>query len=112
MFLGYSPVLVTGDFNSPHKYWGSSSNSRKGNILSTFIDSTNLVLLNDKSPTHFNTHGSFSYIDLTFCSSSLATQAQWKIEENLCGSDHFPILISLFPNNMYQNTSNKPKFII
>lgn len=106
------PSIITGDFNSWHVSWGSSSNNGRGKTLAKFINDSDYVLLNDKSPTHFSTHGTFSHIDISFCSSTIATCSDWQILGNLYGSDHFPIIISLFPNtNINPSSTNfRPKF--
>lgn len=103
------PYLITGDFNGSHTIWGASKTNKKGETIFNFLNDSNLILLNDKSPTHLNTYGTYSYIDLSFCSPSLIGTTIWKTENHLCGSDHFPIIISLFPNTS-QTCSFKPKF--
>ena len=110
MFSSNILSIIVGDFNSHHRNWGSPSNSRKGNILSKFLNRSDFILLNDGSPTHFSTHGTFSHIDISFCSSAMASQAIWRIEENLSGSDHFPIYITLFPPPYINRQKLKPKF--
>lgn len=37
--------------------------------------------------------GRLSAIDLSFCSSGITTTTTWNIQNDLCGSDHFPIII-------------------
>ena len=47
------------------------------------------------TPTHLNSsYGTFSSIDLSFCSSSLAPSLTWSTHPDLCDSDHFPILLT------------------
>jgi hypothetical protein len=83
-------------------WWGSKRNCTKGIELEELIDSHNVVLLNDGSPTHFSSRqGTFSAIDLSFASTSIATSFNWRTTPELHQSDHFPILIS---------TSNTPHY--
>lgn len=103
------PCLITGDFNGSHTSWGASTSNRKGKIIFDYLNDSHYILLNDKSPTHLNTLGTFSYIDLSFCSATLASLTDWKVEDDLSGSDHFPTIISMFPNSSYTN-SVKSKF--
>lgn len=100
LFDTRSPMLITGDFNSWHVNWGSGSNNKRGRILNKYITRSRLIILNDGSPTHFSTHGSFTNVDLTMASASLAMYAEWKTESDLSGSDHYPIITSLFPNSV------------
>lgn len=60
------------------------------------IDELNLIVLNDGSATHFSTaYQTFSAIDLTLISLSLAPLAKWKVLQDLHHSDHFPIICEL-----------------
>ena len=56
------------------------------------------------------TLGTPSHIDHRFCSHVLYPHISWKIEKNLFGCDHFPIVISLFSNNGAHRELIKPKF--
>lgn len=89
-----SPFILLGDFNIHNRWWGSNHTDRKGRDFEDIITNKNLVLLNTGSPTHFNCyHGSFSAIDLTVASNSLAATLSWEVLPDLHNSDHFPILI-------------------
>ncbi|XP_030246512.1 uncharacterized protein LOC108658168 [Drosophila navojoa] len=89
------PVLVTGE------------------ILDKFITQSNYILLNDGSPTHLSTHNTLTNIDITFSSPILQLDSTWYTENDLFGSDHFPIIINLFDSypTRTQHTSSKPIFI-
>lgn len=106
------PDIITGDFNSWHSHWGSPTINSRGRILAGFINDSEYVILNNNSPTHFSTHGSFSHVDLTFCSPSVALYSDWQTLDSMHGSDHYPILISLFQNANANtpNTNFIPKF--
>lgn len=97
----FHPDIITGDFNSWHSNWGSSAINSRGRILAEFINDSDYVILNNNSPTHFSTHRSFSHIDLTFCSPSIALYSDWQTLDNMHGSDHYTILIFLFQNAIF-----------
>jgi hypothetical protein len=84
-----------GDFNAHNTLWGSPSTDRKGHEVEDFILTSNLCLLSGKDPTCIHpATGSRSTIDLTFCDPSLYLDYSWRVSEDLCGSDHFPIVLS------------------
>ena len=75
--------------------WGCANTNEKGQTLEKFVTEHNLVLLNDKSYTYLHpATGSFSSLDLTICSPEIFTDLSWKVNDDLHGSDHFPILVS------------------
>lgn len=94
--LPNSRIIITGDFNSWHPTWGSTRHNRRGTIIHKYITTNNLILLNDKSPTHFTTHNTFTHIDLSLCPSNLATYTKWTRSDDLSGSDHFPLILDIF----------------
>jgi hypothetical protein len=50
--------------------------------------------LNDGSHTYLHPgNGSFTAIDLSLCDPNLFIDFKWRISDDLCGSDHFPIYI-------------------
>jgi len=89
------PLILCGDFDSHNTIWGSTHTNHKGNMLWDFIENHDLVLLNDGHGTRICQNGTLSPLDLTFVSPALALQCQWSILESDCGSDHFPIKITL-----------------
>lgn len=90
------PTIIMGDFNSHSPVWGSRNRDNRGKIWEDLIDEFNLAILNDGTATHFSTaYQSFSAIDLTLASPSLAPSLNWKPLEDLHHSDHFPILCYL-----------------
>jgi hypothetical protein len=89
------PILFVGDFNAHNTLWGCSSTDRKGHEVEDFILSSNLCLLNGKDPTYIHpATGSRSSIDLAFCDPSLYLDYSWKVNDDLCGSDHLPIILT------------------
>jgi len=94
------PFLITGDFNSWHRSWGSQANNTRGNIIFKFINQSSLITLNNGSPTHFTTHHTFTHIDLSIASPLLSLSSKWYTDNSLSGSDHYPIHIDLFEQNI------------
>ena len=60
------------------------------------LETSNICLLNDKSPTYFHhASGSFISIDLSLYSTSVFLDFEWQVNSDQCGNDHFPILIDI-----------------
>ena len=88
------PFMIVGDFNSHNYLWGGNKSDAKGNVMETFMTRSNICLFNDDTPTYLHpATGSFTSIDLTMCSPSLFMDFTWRVEEDLHGSDHFPIIL-------------------
>ena len=90
-----TPVLLMGDFNSHSTLWGCSSTNQKGLEIETFLVQSNLCLLNNKSATYLHpATGTLSSLDLAFCDPSLYLNYTWSVHNDLCGSDHYPTILS------------------
>ena len=90
------PFVVLGDFNCHHHVWGSATTNSVGVKLLDMIDSHNLCLLNNGSPTlRTNPNENISCVDLTFCSPILSSQMSWYVLPNSYGSKHYPIIINM-----------------
>ena len=88
------PYVILGDFNSHSTMWGSCKLDNRGKIVEEFIINNDIVLLNDKTHTYFNTYkGTSSAIDLSLCSSALIIDFDWEVLDNLYGSDHYPLML-------------------
>ena len=69
------PFLFCGDFNAAHEVWGSKKSKYRGGLMLEWAVDNDLLVLNDGSPTHYhNTTGSFTAIDVSFASNSLASK--------------------------------------
>ena len=81
--------------------WGCRSTNHKGQTLENIINNNNLCLFNKKSPTHLDlSSATYSVIDLTLCDSSLFPDFTWRVYDDTCGSNHFPIVLkSLHPQD-------------
>ena len=89
-----SPVLLLGDFNAHSPLWGCNSLDTKGKICEDLLNRHNLCILNNKTPTYLHpATGSRTAIDLSICDHSLMLDLAWSVHDDLCGSDHFPIII-------------------
>ena len=90
-----TPFLLTGDLNAHNTLWGSRTTDKRGKDLETVFTDNNLCLLNDKSSTYLHpATGTYSSIDLSICSPLLLLDFDWKVGNDLCGSDHFPIFLT------------------
>ena len=87
-------VCVCGDFNAKSTLWGSPKSDKRGKSIENILQKSDLVVLNDGSPTRFHKNGS-SHIDLTLCSPKYANKAQWDVLDTTCGSDHNVIQLEL-----------------
>ena len=88
------PFLITGDFNSLHTIWGNDSCNQRGQTIEQLLTLTDTCLLNSGKKTHFHVQsGNSSAIDLTLCSPDICPDLLWSTSNDLCGSDHFPILV-------------------
>ena len=89
------PFFLLGDFNGHHELWGCSDSNTRGQLIEMFLERNSLCLLNDKSNTYLHpATGKFSSLDLSICQPNIFLDFEWKVLDDLHGSDHFPILIS------------------
>ena len=88
-------LIIVGDFNAKNKLWGSPVNDYRGNLITKLINQFDLICLNKGSGTHLNNNGSLSHLDLVLCSSNLGFNLDCEVLDDLWGSDHFPLFISL-----------------
>ena len=91
-----SPYILMGDFNSHNPLWGSATLTGRGKRVEDFLANHALCILNDGSSTYLHPgYGTYSAIDLTISVPSLLLDFSWRVEDDLCGSDHFPIIVEL-----------------
>lgn len=101
-----SPVLLLGDFNAHSPLWGCRSLDSRGKSCEEFINNHNLCLLNSKLPTyHHPATGSRTSIDLSICDPTLMLDLSWNVHDDLCGSDHFPIIVENNKPAVYPSVS-------
>ena len=88
------PFIIMGDFNSHSNVWGCRDTDQKGRIIEDVINRNNLLLYNNKSYTYLHPGtGTYSAIDLTLADASIFLVYSWKVHDDTCGSDHFPIIL-------------------
>ena len=78
-------------------------------IISDYLYFDNFILLNKKVPTHLtisNDGCSYSNIDLTFVSPTLALMCEWSVIDDRWGSDHFPIALEINVNPTFKQKAN------
>lgn len=87
-------IIITGDFNGWHSYWGSPQNDPRGEEIFAFMCGNNLDILNDGiTPTYAppQSPNTRTHIDLTFINqnaSLYASKHNWAVLEDFTGSDH------------------------
>ena len=90
-----TPYLLLGDFNGHNVSWGSDDVNEKGRIIEKFINYNNLCLFNDNKSTYLHpATGTYTSLDLSICYPTLLLDYEWKVHDDLCGSDHFPIILN------------------
>ena len=73
---------------------GVSENQQKGKDLEKVTNTNNLCILNNKPNTYRNPFtGSYTVIDLSLCDPVIYIDPEWKVHDDLCSSDHFPIIL-------------------
>ena len=83
------------DSSNPANYRPIALTSCICKTIEDFIYRHYLVLINDKSSTCLHpATGSYSSLDLTICSPGIFAVLNWKVVDDLHGSDHFPIQVS------------------
>ena len=99
------PFILLGDFNSNNVIWGSKETNKKGKEIENIINKNNLCLLNNQNHTYmYPATGTFTAIDLTLCDPSIYMDYNWKVHNDTCGSDHFPIILESSSTNTEQKT--------
>ena len=92
----YDNVVMVGDFNAHNVAWNCSSNKVDGSRLLNSINKYNLFVHNINTITHFDVNsGSTSNIDLIISPINVASQLEVKVQDDLHGSDHYPLSLTL-----------------
>ncbi|VDI13058.1 Hypothetical predicted protein [Mytilus galloprovincialis] len=108
-----SPFILMGDFNAHNPLRGSKTHNAKGKIIEDFVSQEGLCIFNDGSNTYLHPgNGSYSSIDITICDPSLLLDYSWRVHDDLCGSDHFPIVLEhLFTSAQQRSLSDLAVFV-
>jgi hypothetical protein len=89
-----TPFIVMGDFNGHNSFCGSKTTTDKDKTLADIFSQEGLCIFNDGTDTYLHpVNGSYSAIDLTVTDPSLLLDFSWKVHDDLCGRDHFPIIL-------------------
>lgn len=73
--------------------WGCTEYP-SGELIEHVIDIHDLCLFNDTSHTYLHpANGNHTSLDLAICHPSIFLDFEWNVGDDLCGSDHFPILL-------------------
>jgi len=92
----YKDIIITGDLNAHHFWWGCDYEDSAGKTFSRLIDTHNLVIANDRLPTILLPPNSRkSVIDLVLTTPSLGTLCNSITTHDTLGSDHFPIITNI-----------------
>lgn len=90
-----SPFIFLGDLNAHNPMWGSQNTNQKGNVIEQILMENNSIgIINDGQATRFDSHsGNKTCIDLTIVHTSIIQETYWQTYDDLCNSDHYPIII-------------------
>ena len=113
MELEDSKCIITGDFNSHSESWGYEEADKRGEEVEDWQVDNNLLLLNDPEdpPTFYSrSWKSNSTPDLAFATYDTARIATRTVLEQLGGSDHKPVKISLDMNFKPQEAKTFPRW--
>ena len=109
-----SSSLICGDFNAHHPVWDAiQPEDSRGSDTLEWACSNNLHILNDTSPTRHNrATGNGSSPDITVAGSTWANKCAWAVDnEEIGGSDHLPIIITVHSKIKHQPiTSATPRW--
>lgn len=96
-----SPCILCGDLNAHSPIWNAPKCNSNGLEVQNFLEkNVNMFLLNDDQPTHLNSsYGTLSTIDLSFISSSIVSDVVFRVHDDTCSSDHFPLFINFYKNS-------------
>ena len=99
------PFVIMGNFNSHNEIWGSKKTDKKGKVIESLLNQHQLCMYNNKSYTYLHpATGTYSAIDLSICDPSLFLDYNWKVHDDTCGSDHFPILLENTTDELSKKT--------
>ena len=84
-----------GDFNAHNPLWYGQRLDARGEEIQNFIEAQNLMILNEDLPTYYRTFDqATSNIDLALITDTHINDYRWSVQDDLNGSDHFPITVS------------------
>ncbi|KFM57552.1 hypothetical protein X975_18172, partial [Stegodyphus mimosarum] len=96
-FKDPSTILV-GDFNGRHKNFGDNITSPSGQKLMNWIIDSNMIILNNKKPTHIYRGREGGILDLCIANANIAPKLSFQRLEDTDQSDHFPVYLNFNHN--------------
>jgi len=91
--MGDTRLIVGGNFNAWNTEWGSHANNPRGELLSYFVDSLNLILANTGDTPMFIRGEATSMIDMTF--SRGITIDEWTVVDEIDLSGYVYVAFSV-----------------
>ena len=89
------PTMIMGDFNAHNPLWYNQRLDARGREVQKLIESHNLIALNEDSPTFYRSYDqATSTIDLALITDTCSNDFAWTVQDDLNGSDHYPILVT------------------
>ena len=98
LFNTTEDVLIMGDFNAHDDLWFSSTlddrAATRGANINSALETSQLMVINQDSPTRVPSSGDPSSPDITITNSHLGIDSSWETRTTL-NSDHLPIIVDL-----------------
>jgi len=93
----YDRLIVAGDLNAKHQYFGSSKTEHRGEILFDLVERHDMYVANNTAePTrHCVVSGQLDLLDVFLVSKALVGKVEQCYVGDLACSDHFPVHLSL-----------------
>ena len=67
----------------------------KAELLRVSLITTDFAFITQKTPTYLHpATGTYTSLDLSICFPNLLLDYDWKVHDDLCDSDHFPVLLN------------------
>ena len=90
-----SPFIILGDYNGGHTLWRDALVNPRGAMIASVVEALDLSIFNAGDHTHYHIQtDTTSVLDLSLCSPDALLDFTWNVTGDLCGSDHYPILLS------------------
>ena len=101
--------IICGDFNGHTPLWDSDQpHDDRGEQILDWLIEKDLEILNDGTSTHTNRQtGNPSTPDISLIGNKWSGKCTWSVEEDIGGSDHLPILITLNVGTHHQSISGR-----
>ena len=103
IFSNYNNVIIGGDLNAKHKYFGCNTTNTRGDELFDLLEQNNMVVVNNPNEkTHITPNGTSDLLDLFILSRPVLCRLVDCYVGQDVGSDHLPLHLSLkLSGNIY-----------